>query len=342
MDANSALNYSTHAIEGLQARIADMRRNGTMPHSVRAHEEMVELLRIAVKFNLPDNGELVALDTLDEAFSEFVRLPFDAVALEYGLSTLNEVYKGEDAFKETASSKRIAVCWTSSFAARFPALCPVPLEKKGFYVASVYYDDEDKLWVFSPLANFVPANPAITRGAAPPVSRSDALEQEFLLKQKAIKSTNSTYEAWTVQLCPEYVTLFAMHAGSRDAAMARLSMDLRDETASAFAFCLTVNSSNIGRERLAPPEKLNKKRISNGKAPFFEAWVLDLDRRAIPAESGREGYSLEGSRASPRLHLRRGHIRRLSPERITYVRGTAVGSMRAGQIEKTYRVGGAK
>jgi len=342
MDANSALNYSTHAIEGLQARIAGMRRSGAMPRSLRAHEELVELLRIAVKFNLPDNGELVALETLDEAFSEFIRLPFDAVALEYALSTQNEVYKGEDAFKEAASSKRIAVCWANSFASRFPALCPIPAEEKGFYVASVYYDDDDKLWVFSPLANFVPANPAITRGAAAPTSRADTLEQEFLLKQKAIKSTNSTYEAWTVQLCPEYVTLFAMTAGSRDTAMARLSLDIRDETASAFAFSLTVNSSNIGRERIAPPEKLNKKRISNGKPPFFEAWVLDVDRRAPSAESSREGYSLEGSRASPRLHLRRGHIRRLSPERITYVRGTAVGSLRSGQIEKTYRVGGAK
>jgi hypothetical protein len=342
MSANTALNYTPHAIEDLQKRLAGMSKSGLMPKSARAHVELLELLRIAVKFNLPGNGELVALESLDEAFSEFVRLPFEAVALETFVSQGADVYDEDNAFREAASSKRIAVCWSNTFAQQFPALCPVPIEKKGFYVASVYFDDDDKTWIFSPLASFIPANPRITRGAEPPTSASTALEQEFLLKNKVIKASNSTYECWTVQLCPEFVAMFAMHAGSLDAAMARLSIDIRDETTSALGFCLTINSSNIKRERISPPEKLNKKRIANGKPPFFESWVLDLDRPTDKGDSGREGYSLEGNRLAPRLHLRRGHIRRLSADRITFVRATAVGSLRSGQIEKTYRVGSVK
>ncbi|KWU24736.1 hypothetical protein [Burkholderia cenocepacia] len=342
MSNSTALNFTPHAIEDLQRRLVGMKKSAQMPRSTRAHEEMLDLLRIAVKFNLPGNGELVALESLDEAFSEFVRLPFEAVALESSISNAMEVYDSDDAFKEAASSKRIAVCWSNSFAARFPTLCPVPADKKGFYVASVYFDDDDKTWILSPLASYIPDCPKISRGADAPTNSANALEHDFLLKNKVIKASNSTYECWTVQLCPEFITLFAMHAGSHDAAMARLSIDIRDETTTALGFCLTINSSNIKRERIAPSEKLNKKRIANGKPPFFESWVLDLDRPGEKGESTREGYTLDGNRLAPRLHLRRGHIRRLSADRITFVRATAVGSLRSGQIEKTYKVGSVK
>jgi hypothetical protein len=55
------------------------------------------------------------------------------------------------------------------------------------------------------------------------------------------------------------------------------------------------------------PAPLNKKRQASGKQPFFSYKVLQLvAERAAPGHA-----AAGGERASPRLHLRRGHLRRL-------------------------------
>jgi hypothetical protein len=332
----TALNYSTSAIEDLEGRVTGLKQNG-FATTAAVHEQMGRLLREAVKFNLPEHGELVALENSDDSFSEFIRLPFDAVALEAPFPPDKDVYAGGGVFHETASSRRIAACWSSSLAGRYPALCPSGMDRPGFFVASVYFHDEAKRWLLAPLASFIPLNPAIQRGAEAPLPGADALERKFLESQGRLKPTTATYECRTVNLCPEMVALMAQEAGSMEAAIARLSIDVRDESSTALGFCLTVNASNVGRARMAAPDKLNKKRIKNGRPPFFESWVLDLMK--APATDRREpGYELDGHRNPPRQHLRRGHIRRLAPDRITFVRPTTIGATAHGSVDKVYRL----
>ena len=128
--------------------------------------------------------------------------------------------------------------------------------------------------------------------------------------------------------------------GSADDAIARLSLDVWDETMTAIGFCLTVNASNVKRLRMAAPDKLNKKRLAAKKPPFFESWILDVFAKDSPADAQGSGAGAGVTdRVGPRLHLRRGHIRRLDRDRITFVRATTVGSVKTGQIDKTYRVG---
>ncbi|VTU42194.1 MULTISPECIES: hypothetical protein [unclassified Variovorax] len=332
----TALNYSTTAIEELEARVPGLRGNG-FTTTAAVHEQLGQLLREAVKFNLPEHGELVALENSTDSFSEFIRLPFDAVALEAPFPQDKEVYAGGGAFQETASSRRIAACWSSSLAKRYPALCPTGMSRPGFFVASVYYHDDAKRWLVAPLASFIPLNPGIWRGAEEPLPGSDQLEREFLLSQGRLKPTTATYECQTVNLCPEMVALMAQETGSMEQAIARLSIDVRDEASTALGFCLTVNASNVGRVRMPAPDKLNKKRIKNGRPPFYESWVLDLMKApAGPARAG--GYEIDGQRNPPRQHLRRGHIRRLAPDRITFVRPTTIGAGARGVVDKVYRL----
>jgi len=89
---------------------------------------------------------------------------------------------------------------------------------------------------------------------------------------------------------------------------------------------------NIKRVEHTPSEKLQKARQKRGKQPLISYWTLEIDRdksRAVGADVG-------GGHASPRFHLRRGHIRQYAPGKFCWVQPCAVGSRKNGEIHKDY------
>jgi hypothetical protein len=292
--ADTALNYSTHAIEELEHRLRHFRRIG-MNEAARALECLLAVMREAEKFVLPNHGR---------------RLPYDAVCLEAPFpmdGTTVPVYDSEDGFKEHASTRRISVAWTHRLQERFPPLCP--MGKPGFYVTSVYFDDAEQFWIPAAMLSFIPENPIVEKAPTLPTKGFAGKENEFLLRTGVIKPTNTSFECHTRMLLPEMVYQLAGDLGSVDDALARLSIDLRDETASAISFCLTANASNVTRHKLEAPVKLNKRRTLSGRAPFYDAWELDVQPR--PATSSAS--------LSPRDYLRKGLLLRQSADSITYV-----------------------
>lgn len=97
-------------------------------------------------------------------------------------------------------------------------------------------------------------------------------------------------------------------------------------------FCLTVNCENVIQDVVPPQSAINKKRLSKGKEPFYSYRVL-----AIPGHS-TEHIKNGGRHNGPRLHLRRGHLRRLASGKVTWVRHTMVGKSDRGVVETTYAV----
>lgn len=95
---------------------------------------------------------------------------------------------------------------------------------------------------------------------------------------------------------------------------------------------LALQCSNVGTETIPPPPTLNKKRIQNGRLPFVEYKILTIEGTRVPSEPGT------GTHASPRQHLRRGHVRRLSDGRKVWVHQCLVGDPKKGTIVKDYRV----
>lgn len=81
------------------------------------------------------------------------------------------------------------------------------------------------------------------------------------------------------------------------------------------------------------PEKLNKSRIKKGKIQGFTRHVLHVsgEQREINSTPGG------GSHASPRLHFRRGHVRRLQSGEFTWVREHMVGKLH-GFVDKDYEI----
>ena len=97
-------------------------------------------------------------------------------------------------------------------------------------------------------------------------------------------------------------------------------------------FLSAISCSNVEMVDSKPTEASNKKRAMRGKTPFFTYKTLVLKSNATARDTGHAG-----SHASPRVHLRRGHIRRL-PDKRVWVNACVVGDKSLGMVVKDYRV----
>lgn len=84
-----------------------------------------------------------------------------------------------------------------------------------------------------------------------------------------------------------------------------------------------------------PPKFINSLRTKKGKVPFFSYRTLHITGERTEIEGDPEQ---KGTHASPRLHLRRGHIRRLPNGTRTWVRHCLVGDKSKGLALHDYHV----
>ena len=97
-----------------------------------------------------------------------------------------------------------------------------------------------------------------------------------------------------------------------------------------------MNCSNVTCVENLPPHALNKKRVKNGKVPMFSYKTLHIS--AGSQRSGNHSDAVLSGRTGPRLHLRRGHIRRLPSGITTWVQPCMVGEESRGVVIKDYHV----
>ena len=97
-----------------------------------------------------------------------------------------------------------------------------------------------------------------------------------------------------------------------------------------------LNCSNVVTVDNPPPEALNRKRLKNGKPPVYTYKTLHIVKPRNEANSSVMPCSPCG-RLGPRLHLRRGHIRRL-PGKQVWVSSCMVGEKSRGVVHKDYAV----
>lgn len=82
-------------------------------------------------------------------------------------------------------------------------------------------------------------------------------------------------------------------------------------------------------------EKINKKRENKGKMPLFSFKEVVIDM----SDNTEKPISISiGTHASPRVHLRRGHYRRLKSGTATWVKHCVVGDKNSGIVHKDYSV----
>ncbi len=98
-------------------------------------------------------------------------------------------------------------------------------------------------------------------------------------------------------------------------------------------FFYVLGCSNVITETNPAPQALNKKRAKAGKLPIFEYKTLHINVPGVRVE----GRPLGGTHASPRVHLRRGHVRNLDNGKRVWVQACVVGSQH-GMIHKDYKI----
>ena len=103
--------------------------------------------------------------------------------------------------------------------------------------------------------------------------------------------------------------------------------DYMNEALALFSFLNALACSNITTEKVPRKGPLNP----SGMIPFDEYHVLTL-----PSQQRGEGSDKGGSHRSPREHMRRGHIRRLTDSRRIWVNATIVNCGIGAKINKHY------
>ncbi len=96
-----------------------------------------------------------------------------------------------------------------------------------------------------------------------------------------------------------------------------------------------LNCTNVRSVDHEPHLAINKKRQKVGKPPIFTYKTLHILAGARSGIHNKRDDNDEAKR-SPRLHFRRGHIRRISGDRMTLVQPCMVGDQRSGMVKKAY------
>lgn len=327
-----ALNYCTHAIEGLKNSAQNFMPE--MPSTYNNILRVTELLKQAVKFRLPDNGDLFE-DGL-RALPAIFRLPYPIIAAEFRIT--NEGFgQGALAMRGEAldrSSKRIALAIEINLG-NFDQYSWMLSQQKydlltsdgAIAIIPVFYVDAKQHWAIPPLGIVIP---------------SRKIDDNLTLFNKTKELYGGSLpqgvkklplEVHTTDLMPEYASNLEQESGL-SYVMATAQQDSHDESRAILGLIETLSCNNVTTETIPAPKPLNKQRIAKGKIPMYEFKVLTLD-----FQDGHESTtkSSVGTHASPRIHLRRGHIRRL-PNKNVWVNATVVGNRKMGVVMKDYSV----
>jgi len=293
--------YTTHAINGLLKA-----PDGIFDFGFR--ERIISGMMEAVKFRLPLNAELVTNPVeVHENLAKAYRLPFPKIVAEYE----TELKSQRENEPDITSGYKV-VTYAEDLGNLKQAM-------KGFGFNNYQWDTEGYLlysivesgagfWVPSYFAAIVPYDqegiPALKIGRSKIGMHCFAISQSLAAK---------------------------VQAAGQGFSHAEMANEMWLDSCAILNIALCSMCENVEHEVVQQPKSLNKSRIKKGKTPFYEYRVLKV--------KGHEAYSGGGEgkkRSGVRLHMRRGHIRRLNSGGLTWVRHTIVGDKTRGVIMKDY------
>lgn len=313
----------THTAAGVDEDVIEIRM-----------KEVLGWLERSVKFLGPVNGEF--LDRVDMITEDvdYPKLPFDAICIEYeyevtDVSAFDGVYR---AAREEQPDRACVLAFYSD-----------PATPIGKLVEKDYGDASKGEFIVWPMLGFK-AGRTVFGHFVDKESWIPVLDPVLVTRENRspfnveIRLVDSDKKIAVQVLACEDTLRARVHTNmrlGRDASprtvLKEMTNDAAAEAMSVIELCNLLECTNIETEAIEAPGKLNKKRIAAGKVPFFEYRVLKI--RAAGQKTAETGG---GSHASPRLHYRRGHIRRLQSGKKTWVRPHMVGDAAKGHIVKDY------
>lgn len=245
-----------------------------------------------------------------------IRPPYPVTVIEY--SVIGQYEPGME-----VSSRRIVVAISSEtgLLPPFPmAMSDEPPNVPGVWVYSACYFDRVKIWNASLLFMFLPYDSEISTGA----HVMPAVLERLQISEAQAKRRN----ALPVKICGLNPDFLATVGGDE---IGRMLADMQFEMSAYVQMCLALGCANVATETIPVAEKHAKARAKAGKPRLHDYHVL-----MIPGSDG--GGEPSGTGRSVRSHLRRGHIRRLGADRMTWVNATMVKGGTRGFVSKDYSV----
>ncbi|NSX94442.1 hypothetical protein [Agrobacterium tumefaciens] len=329
----AALNYSAHAIEDMKEMVR--RFPAHFVQSAAAIRVVGEMLRRSVKFILPNCAELLDPLHFSQAHIDLLKLPFPLVAFEMPWQKTDATDAGF--LDHYTSSRRIALCWEAE--ATPPELTHlneilVRFPQGGVFVLPIAWLDPLNIWNVGIGGAFVPYENSLNDIDPTKVTPLSARAMKALDGAGLLPRKPKQFAAEPFILQMEHFEAIAAK-NNREIAFSNIMNDTRDEGLALLQACAVLNCENVATKDIEAPAKLNKARIAKGKQPFFSYKILALTADRVVAGGAGDGT---GTHASPRLHLRRGHLRRL-PDKTIWVRATMIGaSSGTGVVSKEYRL----
>ena len=327
-------NSATHALEFFKKELRRCRRpTGAARLQIIRMQEAVHYLAISEKFCGPPNGEFIdRVDTVSEDV-DLPRLPFDAICLEYDY-VMNPWQFGMEGVQYAGPEDQPDRCCALAFYPR----AETPISKLAENLYGPMDDGEFIVWAImgwnatsSRAAVWMPAlDPVIVtkhrRGGWSHEMRFSDVEKRILVNVLASEES--------IGYRIEGKVAHGMPVPDHDAILKELIADYGREALAIVELCNVLECSNVSTAIVEPSKALNKKRRLGGRSPFFAYRVLKLTESDDKHGSG----SGTDDHASPRFHYRRGHVRRLSSGRKTWVRPAMVGDSSIGIVSKEYYV----
>jgi hypothetical protein len=332
---SQAPNYCTHAIEAFSALRDGLPQKLGLPNDLESL--LCSLLSDAIKFLLPDNGYLFEQHDYKPGMFDLLRLPYPICALEFPAT--KELHAEQSGLAH--ASKRIALCFdphqlSNAQLRNLDNLCGRPfladVPERCLAVMAVY--EANGVWgasVGALLLDLVNDRPTLLKDASPTDLCTEVAEQiGAKIHEGAAYGLPVTFKAFFQRAY--------LLGQSADEATRNLYIDTIDEIRTAYEFLAAINCSNVGTQDIAAPKMLNEKRKKKGKPLFYPYKVLDL---SLPRAAGASTGS-NGTHASPRAHLRRGHLRQLGEQhgnKVLWINATMVNA-RAGSepVATVYKV----
>lgn len=329
--------YATHAVEAMRAAQSATGVMGAMlddcPNTKRIMAWFADRLESAVKFRVPDNGELLGdvRETDYGLYMDLMRPPFPVTAIEF---TLTENKLGVQEGMELVTTRRLVLAMDLGDEATLADLKRVlgpyfmPAKDAELAECTLVWSIDDQTVLGD---KFGPDMPTWL-----PASGGLLYERRSVMgdSNRSRAAVWSSGLVWFGEVGLASINRLSERIGRSPASI--LASEASIERVAVVGLCAALACRNVGKALVPAPDALNRKRIKSGKVPFFSYHELVIDSATDGTSTGTARGS-QPDRRTPRKHLRRGHIRRL-PQGNTWVSATVVNAQRAATVAKDYRV----
>jgi hypothetical protein len=274
-------------------------------------------IKSAIHFTMPDYG-IIFDDKAQGISGNQLRLPFPLITVEYFVPVNNRTKEDHVDVKKRlfiAKELKVSIALDLGYISEINHKFFINSEYL-IMVSSVYFHEASKEWTPHPYALVIP-------------NQWDNTNQT---SRRLGTNTNGTnFVAAPFNLFPNTCEMLANYVG-KDKAESDGINDVAGEGAVLLELLEALSCRNVEQSIHQQASPKNEQRLKSHKLPIYETKFLTIKQTV-------KEYSKNGivtNHASPRQHLRRGHIRRLESGNI-WVNSCVVGDSSKGVIEKQYK-----